>query len=251
MVYRIILIVTLFCGMSLGFSPLAQEFGAKQAIDPEADKILREMSNYLDTLKQFTINLENSLDMLQQTGQKIQIGRSIDVSVKRPSRLRANIKGDFFDQQLFYDGQSVTLYGKKVNYFATAKAPDTIESALDYAEKSFALVFPAADLIYKNSYGTLIEEVQTGSYIGLSNVFGVECHHLAFQGNETDWQIWIENSATPVPRKLVITSKWIMGAPQFTVFLTEWNVAASLEDSLFKFLKPDKAEEIRFLSVDN
>jgi hypothetical protein len=55
MVYRIILIVTLSCGMSLGFSPLAQEFDAKQAIDPEADKILRNMSNYLDTLKQFSV----------------------------------------------------------------------------------------------------------------------------------------------------------------------------------------------------
>ena len=251
MISRIVLILTLVLGLSSGFSPLARQACAEPSIDPKADKILRKMSIYLNALEQFTIHLENSLDTLMENGQKIQRGRSIDVSIKRPNRLRADIIGDVLNQQLFYDGKNVTLYGKNVNYFATTKAPDTLESAMDYAEKSFGLVFPAADLIYKNAYGIMIADIQSGGYVGQSSVFGIECNHLAFQGSETDWQIWVENSVTPFPRKLVITSKWITGAPQFTVFLTEWNASASLQNDLFTFTKPSEAEEIQFLPIEN
>ena len=103
-----------------------------------------------------------------------------------------------FDQQIFYDGSRITLYGKKVNYYASSEAPDTIEAALDFAQESYGGVAPAADLIYKNSYDILIKDVHSGGYIGLRSVSGVECHHLAFRAEETDWQIWIENSQTPL-----------------------------------------------------
>ena len=251
MCLRKIYIILIFCVVLLSRLAFAQDPVAVKAIDAKADKVLRQMSDYLNTLEQFSIHLENSVDTLLETGQKIQLGRSVDVSIKRPNRLRADINGDIFNQQLFYDGKSVTLYGKKVNYYATAKAPENIESTLDYAEQSFGLVAPAADLIYRNSYDILIEDVQSGGYAGLSTVFGVECHHLAFRGKETDWQIWIENSETPLPRKFVITSKWLAGAPQFTALLTGWNVSAQLKESLFTFLAPDKAEKIKFLPVEN
>ena len=251
MIKRTIFIIFILYGVLLSFPAFAQDQVAVKAIDAKAEKVLRQMSDYLNTLEQFTIHLENSVDTLLETGQKIKLGRSVDVFIKRPNRLRADINGDIFEQQLFYDSKSVTLYGKKVNYYATAKAPENIESALDYAEQSFGLVAPAADLIYRDSYDILIEDVQSGGYAGLSTVFGVECHHLAFRGMETDWQIWIENSETPIPRKLIITSKWLASAPQFTALLTDWNVSAQLKESLFTFLAPDKAEEIKFLSIEN
>jgi len=210
------LIVLILCVALLSCPAFAQDQVAVTAIDAKADKILRQMNDYLNTLEQFSIHLENSVDILIESGQKIQLGRSVNVSIKRPNRLRADIDGDSLSQQLFYDGKNITLYGKKVNYYATAKAPENIESALDYAEQSFGLVAPAADLIYRNSYDILTEDLQSGGYVGLSTVLGVECHHLAFRGKETDWQIWVENSETPLPRKFIITSKWIAGAPQFT-----------------------------------
>jgi len=53
-------------------------------------------------------------------------------------------------------------------------------------------------------------------------VDGVECEHLAFRGVDTDWQIWIETGARPVPRKYVITSKTLAGAPQYTLRIKDW-----------------------------
>ena len=52
---------------------------------------------------------------------------------------------------------------------------------------------------------------------GLHLVRGIQCHHLVFIQDDIDWQIWIENSQTPLPRKMVITSKWLAGGPGGTM----------------------------------
>ncbi|MGD8771401.1 MAG: DUF2092 domain-containing protein [Desulfobacterales bacterium] len=251
MIKRTNLIVLILCGALLSCPTFAQDQVAVTAIDAKADKILRQMNDYLNTLEQFSIHLENSVDILIESGQKIQLGRSVNVSIKRPNRLRADIDGDILSQQLFYDGKNIILYGKKVNYYATAKAPENIESALDYAEQSFGLVAPAADLINRNSYDILTKDIQSGGYVGLSTVSGIECHHLAFRAEETDWQIWIENGKTPLPRKFVITSKWIAGAPQFTAVFRNWDVSPKLKDNRFIFVAPAGAEKINFLPTEN
>ena len=244
----------LICGLSLLILSVSTLSGAQDkntSIDPQADSILRQMSDYMNTLGQFIVRAENGEDTLLSTGQILQMGRSTETFVRRPDRLRGNINGGRFDQEFYYDGKSITLYTKGVNYYATAEAPATIEAALDDAEESVGLVAPFADLISPNAYDTLIEDVTLGSYVGLSNVFGVECHHLAFRGEESDWQIWIENSEKPLPRKFIITSKWVTGAPRFVGYITGWDLSPELKDSLFTFVAPEGAEKIEFLAPDN
>jgi hypothetical protein len=131
---RKIYIILIICAVLLSRLAFAQDQAAAKPIDAKADNVLRQMNDYLNTLEQFSIHLENSLDILMESGQKVQFGRSVDVFIKRPNRLGVDITGDVLSQQLFYDGKHITLYGKKGNYYATAKAPATIESAMDFAE---------------------------------------------------------------------------------------------------------------------
>ena len=46
-----------------------------------------------------------------------------------------------------------------------------------------------------------MEEVLTGEYVGVTELSGVRCHHLAFRSGDVDWQIWIEDGDKPLPRK--------------------------------------------------
>lgn len=247
MIKRTIFLISILC-VSLMFYP-AQSAGQEkeQAIEPQADKILRQMSDYLNTFEQFTIRIENTVDTFLSSGQKVQLGRTGDISIRRPDRMRVNLDGDEVEQEFFFDGKSVTLFTKNLNYYATIPVPPNIEEALDRAQESVGLVAPFSDLISRNSYDILMEDIQAGLYIGLSKVRGVECHHLAFRAEETDWEIWIENSKTPFPRKFVVTSKWVAGAPQFTGVVTKWDISPQLNDSLFTFVPPQGAEKIEFL----
>jgi hypothetical protein len=208
------------------------------------------MSEYLGTLQQFRFHVENSLDTLLPDHQKVQLSRAVDVFVKRPDRFRADIESDLVHQEFYYDGRSITLFGKKVNFYATLEAPGTFEEAMDYAIEAYGLFAPMHELLYKKCHEILTQDVTSGVYMGLSKIFDIECHHLAFRGTDVDWQIWIENSPTPVPRKMVITSKWLAGAPQFTAFVSDWKTTVQLPDSMFSFSAPKNAEMIEFIPAE-
>jgi hypothetical protein len=78
-------------------------------------------------------------------------------------------------------------------------------------------------------------------HIGQGVIDGVECEHLAFRGVDTDWQIWIESGSRPVPRKYVITSKTLAGAPQYTLRIKDWKTDPIADADAFIFKPPADA----------
>jgi hypothetical protein len=97
----------------------------------------------------------------------------------------------------------------------------------------------------------LTDGVTSGFYVGLHEVRGVKCHHLAFTRDDIDLQVWVEDSRSPLPRKLIITEKWVSGSPQFTALLSDWNLSPQLKKNLFTFMAPDKAQKIEFAPVNS
>jgi len=170
----------------------------------------------------------------------------VEASVRRPDRFRAESVGDTDNRQLFYDGKTITLMDRSKNFYTTIAAPPELDAALEHGTQAFNLRAPLADLIYTKAYENLTAGVLSCFYVGLSQVQGVPCHHLAFKQKDIDWQIWIENSPTPAPRKFLITDKTAQGL-QFTAVFTKWNTAPQLEDGLFTFVAPEKAEKIDIL----
>lgn len=249
MLHRTVAWIVVVCAVLVSNPALSAGKEEAPSVQPRAVRILRQMTEYLKSLKQFTFHTENTEESVLSSGQKLQFATAVDVSVRRPNRLRGNVKGDFVDQSLFYNGQTVTLLDRNRNFYGIIKAPPTIEAALDYALETFDLSAPLSDLIYSNAYDILTENVESSLYVGLSNVQGVESHHLAFTQDDIDWQIWIENSETPLPRKFIITEKRVGGAPQFTARLSDWNVSPQLQDSVFTFVAPKGVEKIEFLPV--
>jgi hypothetical protein len=82
------------------------------------------------------------------------------------------------------------------------------------------------------------------AHIGRGVVDGVECEHLAFRNRETDWQIWIEVGAKPIPRKYVITSKAVAAAPQYTLRIKDWRTDVQFSAEAFAFKAPAGAKKV-------
>ena len=97
----------------------------------------------------------------------------------------------------------------------------------------------------------IIARVRQGTYLGLHQVNGVKCHHLAFRQEAIDWQIWIEDAERPVARKVVITFKEQPGHPQFTALIDKWNLSADAPESAFEFTPPANAKRIDLTPLDN
>jgi hypothetical protein len=217
-------------------------------IEPQAAQVLKHMTEYLKGLQQFSVQAEIAEDVLLDSGLKIQDGRSVTASVRRPNRLRVDSVGDLGDRQLVYDGKTMTLMDLSKNVYSTIDVPPEIDAALNHTIKAYNLRAPLADLIYANAYDYLMEGTLAGFYLGLSKVQGQLCHHLAFRQKEIDWQIWIENGPTPLPRKFLITGKKAQGL-QVTALLSQWNTSPQLEESLFTFVVPAKAEQVTLRPV--
>jgi hypothetical protein len=100
------------------------------------------------------------------------------------------------------------------------------------------IALPGADLLLTNSYEVLTEDIQEAKHIGRGVIDGVECEHLAFRNFDTDWQLWMEVGAAPIPRKLVISSKTINSAPQYTLRVKSWKTGIAPADDAFAFVPP-------------
>jgi hypothetical protein len=224
---------------------------ASTAVDPEAVSILRHMSEYLSSLKKFSFRTDNTVDLVTRSGQQLQTAAQVEVSIHRPNRFRVNRRGDIAEQEFYFDGTTLTLYGKVVDYYAQMRLSQTvdIDTALDIAREEIGVIAPTSDLFYQNAYEGLMADVEEGMVVGAANIGGVDVHHLAFRGSEVDWQIWIDKGNEPLPRKYVITSKWVTGAPQFSASFTDWNTSAQLEDAMFQFSPPAGAVEIGFIPL--
>ena len=226
----------------------ASVFAVDVDIEPEADKILKQMSQYLSELKQFEITAQSTVETVMDSGQKIMLEHANTLTVKRPDKLFASRVGDIVEQNLYYDGKSLTLYAKQLGFYASVDAPDTLSNTLDYALTKFNLTTPGVDLIHTDSYKRLSNDLISAFYIGKSTINGIECHHLAFRNSEVDWQIWIQTGDKPLPIKYVINSRWITSSPSYSVIMN-WNIKADISDAVFDFTPPEGVEKIDLLAA--
>jgi hypothetical protein len=239
-------LVLSFCILAPAWSADKPAKAKTPKIEPKAMENLRQMCDYLKNLQQFSVQAEITEDVLLTSGQRIQYARNVEASVRRPNRFRAESVGDMDNRQLVYDGKTITIMDRSKNFYTTIAAPPELDAALEHGIQAFNLRAPLADLLYTKAYEYLTEGVLSGFYVGLSKVQGVSCHHLAFRQKDIDWQIWIEDSQTPVLRKFLITDKTAQGL-QFTAVFTKWNTSPQFEEGLFTFVAPEKAEKIDIL----
>jgi hypothetical protein len=232
----------------VGVSALAQPPKTPPpTIEPGAAQLLRKMSDFLARAQAFTVDTNATDEVVLTSGQKIQSLSQSKLSVKRPNRLRSERVGPVAQMTLYYNGKTLSLFGHKLNMYATVPAPDTLDETIDMAREQYGLEAPGADLLSSDVYKALMDGVTSAVDIGVEPVDGVPCHHLAFRAPEVDFQIWVEDGAQPVPHRYVITSKTEKGQPQFTVQMSRWDTRANLRDEIFEFRPPPDAKKIPLL----
>jgi hypothetical protein len=216
-------------------------------VAPEAKQILKASTDFLASQQRFTADTRNTLEIVLTSGQKIEFNSTGHQFVQRPNRLRSERSGDLVEQLFVYDGKSLTLHNPQDKVYSQVAAPDTLEGMLDFARTQLDIVAPAGDLIYKNAYDILMDGVTEGIVVGKAVIEGVVCDHLAFRAPDLDWQIWVQEGAQPLPRRIVITTLDLANAPQFAVTVTRWNLEPSFDAQTFTFTPQAGMKQIELL----
>jgi len=229
-------------------SPAAPKADAP-AIDPLAMQHLTRMCDFLKNLKAFAFRAEVNVDEVFQGGLTLQTSRTETIAVRRPDRARADTVQDLEIKTITFDGATFSIFNQTKNSYSVLPAPGDLDTALDKVLDTYGVTAPLAELILSSPHESLTEGVLSGMYVGLRMVQGVPCHHLAFSQKDVDWQIWIADGDKPLPRKLVIVDKTLVGAPNYEAMLVDWKLNPRLKDSFFAFTPPPSATKIDIIPL--
>jgi hypothetical protein len=239
---RMALTVTMLF-MAFSFVPRAS------ADSNDADKILKSMSDYVASQKTLSVTFDSDIEVITDRLQKIQFASSGQVQLGRPDKLRASRTGGYTNTEIVFDGKTFTVNDKDQNDYSQMDTTGSTDELIDVLREKYGIVAPGADLLLSKTFDVMMADVIDGVHVGQGIVDGIECEHLAFRNEDTDWQIWIEAGARPIPRKYVITSKAVNGSPQYTLRIKEWKT--ELAPDAFVFTPGPGAKKIALADLKN
>ena len=207
-----------------------------QLISAEAQAVVDRMTAYVRTLKSYSIDSHSTRDEVVAFGYKLQHNEHAVVTVQLPNKLRAEVSGDLRDRTVVYDGAKIVIYSPDDDVYARTSAPDNVSKLIDNLLDA-GVEMPMVDVLYQTGAGTLTEGVRGGVLVGDSEIDGSDCDHLAFRQATIDWQLWVQKGDKPLPRKLVITTRYAVGDPQYQAVL-RWNLSPKIDASTFTFAPP-------------
>ena len=120
---------------------------------------------------------------------------------------------------------------------------------IDFARETIGIVLPAADLVYRNSFPLMMQDVKLAAVVGKAVIGGVKCDHLLFIRPGVNFQVWIAEGKRPFPHKYVVTETDTRERLSVSTVLTNWKTDAAADDAQFKFVPPKGASATRFLPV--
>jgi hypothetical protein len=220
------------------------------AVDPEAVRLLRGMTDYMSSLTQFSVKAQNVFEDVLDSGHRVDYDLSASVIVSRPNKLRVDRRAGPIEQIYFYDGTALTQYRPLERVYATEAAPGTIEGLFDFARESLGLSMPISDLVYRDAFPLLMKDVTLAMVVGKVDIGGVTCHHLLFSRPGVDFQVWVADAGPPLPRKYVVTDTGTPELLSITTVMSDWNVAPAVNDTRFTFAPPQGSTAIAFLKIE-
>lgn len=224
-----------------GTDPIVNE----GVVEDGAVDAIKEMSNYLMSLKTIGITSQGSLDVVTNDGQRIQLDGTTTYKVRRPGFV-IDYESDIKSRKFIYDGKNFTVYSPKLGFYATAPAPPTNREVLDKIYEKFGISLPLVDL-FRWGEGESVDRIKAlkSAYeVGSATIDGVETDHFAFREADIDWEVWIQKGDQPLPRKFVIVDRTDAARPTFTARL-QWQVNPVFSDADFTFVPDANAKKIQ------
>ncbi|SAK90777.1 hypothetical protein AWB77_05025 [Caballeronia fortuita] len=224
---------------------------AAQVPDAEALNALTRMSAYMQTVKQFVLDVDSTTDQILVNGkteQLVQMAHTTKLTVNRPDHLKADITGIAPDssRHAYFDGKHFTLYTQPDNYYATVDAPATIKELMSDLGTKYGIELPLSDIFTLGANPSDMKRIISAAYLGDEVVSGATCSHYAYHENTVDWQLWIKKGDQPLPCKLNIVTRLDSERPQFTA-VYHWNLNPEIDNGTFAFTAPKNAHEITFV----
>jgi hypothetical protein len=227
----------------------APEPAPQAARTPDPAQLIQEMFDTLSQARQLTFTATRRLDAALVIGGSVAESAEIEMSVSRPQKVRARSMSDAGVRVLYADGHTVALSDEAMKVYATAPVAGSIDDVVAALDDRYGFTPPLAEFILNDPQKKFSSQVQDSQYKGKEPIDGVECDRVTLTGEIADADVWI-SPADHLPRKFVATFKDREGSPQLTIDFSQWNLAATLDESIFTFDPPKDAEKIVMTTIE-
>ena len=107
----------LLTGTALNVNLLMGAAVRAEDIDPNADSILRSMSDYLGSLSTSSVEADIDVESIDTGGQKLQRTSLGTIILERPGKLYLNRRYSAADVEIVFDGTTVTINNQNKNSY--------------------------------------------------------------------------------------------------------------------------------------
>jgi len=228
----------------------ASQLWAFAAENPNADRILHQMSDKLAAAQTFSFEATRKIDGSLIPGLNMPSEADITATVQRPNKITARAESDETGVRRFVaDGHTLYLLDEKKKLYAAVPMHTSLDGLVTVLDEKYGFVPPLAEFAISDPYADFRRQAQTITYLGEDNVGGsflglggAECYHLGLKGKDADAELWIGVS-DQLPYKLVATFHR-KGNPQMQIKFSSWNLKATAGPNDFTFSPPKGAMKI-------
>jgi hypothetical protein len=241
-------------------APGAKSSGAGEAIPPasthpggivpRADRLLNRACEALASASAFSFHAEILFDEVLPPDVKVQFAGAMDYAVQRPNELAIEFHSDLGAKRLWYSGGNLTILDLPHMVYSSVAVPSTIDGMLNKVAEDHNVTIPLGDLAASDPCLLIHKQATYGGYIGINDVNGVDCDHVAFSSPTADFQLWLDRSGKPIPRKVVINYRTDPGSPEYIAVLSNWRFPDKIPANHFKSNLPQQAKRIEILKVE-
>lgn len=220
------------------------------ALTKDALDRLVTAAEFLSGVPSYRFEADSSFDVLQSNGQMLEFGDTRTATVRRPDRLRVDVRRRGGEQlALYFDGQHLSVDLPMHDAFVRVEKPGTIDGMLDYASTGLQMPIPLERFLSSNFAAESLERIETGYFVDVEQIGDRWCEHFAYRMPDVDLELWIEEGDRPLPCRLVISYKREAGDPEFVAQFRGWDLAPEAPDSLFAFAPSESAEHLAVQTV--
>jgi hypothetical protein len=239
----------LIAGLALLGFEIPGHMQADDKIDKKVVEIVKQTAELYKNAKSF--HVEGTFDSkLGNAGEKREINVNAVYDIERPNHLSLKTKlgGDSTKApDIIADGTKLTVHAKGRNQYTQEESPPNLGEIglrlLQVGPAMTGMLF--ANVLADDPADTLMQGVNSCSYVGKDNVDGTPVHRMKFSQNEFDWELWVAAEGKPyILRMIRIADGPDEGKITTTETYKNWKLDGAIAKETFTFSAPKGANKV-------
>jgi hypothetical protein len=219
----------------------------QNALDPKVVDIVKQVGALYKDAKSIHVHIGLTVTN-DGDNKKTEIKSTGSYDIEKPNRLALRTKGDNGKAGIEYvtDGKQVNILRRRPNQYTTDEAPASLS---DVAQALQMLRYDNTGILFQNVLtddpaGALMDGVNSCSYAGTEKVGDTNAHHLKFEQDAFNWEMWVPTEGKPLVLKIVTTRDTDNGKNVVEERYSNWKVDAAADKNAFSFTAPNGAKKV-------